>query len=131
MAELRSAVDAEITEEDTKAIVRAFVDKAKNGDERAAKFVLEYLMGGKFTPQSVEIHNHYGEPRPIEVEPRELSARERIYAYLQASGPTKAAVIAADLDMPLKTVTGTLNHSWFKRNGQTAEIAIQEARASG
>lgn len=127
MQALRDAVDAELTEEDMQGIVRAFVDKAKQGDEKAAKFVIEYLMGGKFVPQSLTINNHYGNDGPTypgrTIEVGRPSNRDRVYSYLEAAGPTKPAVIAADLELPLKTVTGTLNHKWFEKTGNGFQIA--------
>lgn len=105
------------------------MDKAKQGDERAARFVIEYLMGGKFAPTEITVHNHYGdvpsaEEQPVRtIELPQPTSRDRVFSYLEAAGSAKAAVIAADLNLPLKTVTGVLNHKWFKKDGERYEIA--------
>lgn len=58
---LRQAAFDGITEEDMAAIVRAQVDKAKAGDQQAAKFVLEYLVGIGAPAKSItQTINHYG-----------------------------------------------------------------------
>ena len=129
----RDAVAAEIKDEDMKAIVRAFVEKAKKGDEKAAKFVIEYLMGAKHTPQQLTIENHYhgvdpDAPRAV-TDQTPLSDRERIQMYLEAAGTSKPAVIAADLNLPFRTVTGILNHKSFRQTVDGWEIS--HARNNG
>lgn len=124
MESLRAAVDAELKGDDLQGIVRAFVDKAKKGDERAARFVIEYLMGGKFAPTEVTIHNHFGgsaeaEEKPLRtVESYNPTPQDLVVNYLEAAGKAKPAVIAADVNLPLKTVTGILNSKRFTRDGE-------------
>lgn len=131
MQTLRAAVDAELKDDDLQGIVRAFVDKAKQGDEKAARFVLEYLMGGKLAPQNVTIHNHYeangtAPKQTIVVD----STESRIHTYLEASGSAKPAIIAADLGLPVDAVKEALKSEWFVNEGGAWRIAKASDRKS-
>lgn len=56
---LRQAAFNGVTEQDMAAIVKAQVEKAKAGDERAAKFVLEYLVGIGAPARAITQNNYY------------------------------------------------------------------------
>ena len=114
MQSLRKAVDAELKEGDLQEIVRAFIDKAKSGDDKAARFVLEYLMGGKLAPQNVTIHNHYDVNNHLVSQTLDVTDVEiRVRDYLEVAGQAKPHVIAADLELPVERVQAALRSDWF------------------
>lgn len=130
MQALRHAVDQNVTADDLDGIVKAFVEKAKKGDEKAARFVIDYLMGGKLAPQQVTINNHFQtdpdrKPSPVSdaIPCREQPLKERIYVYLEAAGPTKAKKIAQELDLPLALIQPELENEWFTESSGTWRIA--------
>lgn len=125
---LRSAVASSVSADDVTAIIQAQVEKAKNGDEKAAKFVLDYVMGpnGK-SAQSITqnvFHVHLPSEDSSNVidasAQQSLNLRQKIYTLLEASGPLTPGQIAANLSMDHDEVLEALDHHWFKsiRGGQ-------------
>jgi hypothetical protein len=73
VAQLRAALLEEITEEDMRTILRAVIERAKEGDLQAAKLVFSYTVG---KPRGAEAER---EPMPSvgEVEGAGLGAEEK------------------------------------------------------
>jgi hypothetical protein len=62
---MRDAIAASVTPDDIKAMVQAQVKKAKDGDERATRFVLEHVLGGMDLKGATFIQkNYYGGKPP-------------------------------------------------------------------
>lgn len=68
MAKLRAAAQKHITENDIEAIVAKQVEKAKDGDQAALKFVFDQVLGGASfkgaTFVQTTTHHHYGDQDP-------------------------------------------------------------------
>ncbi len=64
MAMRQAAMDA-ISEKDVKAIVRSQIDKAKQGDRNALRFVFDYVLGGQQMRGATFVqNNNYGDASP-------------------------------------------------------------------
>ena len=58
--QMRAAVRESVSDEDLQAIIQAQVDKAKEGDQKAAKFVLDQLgQLASLKGVKIEQHNHH------------------------------------------------------------------------
>lgn len=68
MLAMRQAAQDAINEEDVRAIVAKQVEKAKEGDPAAMRFVFDYLLGGSAFKGATIVQNNYGadprEPTP-------------------------------------------------------------------
>lgn len=60
-AQMRSVVANSVSEDDIKAIVKKKVEKAKQGNESAAKFVLTHVLGAN-TPVTIRQTNIITDP---------------------------------------------------------------------
>lgn len=59
--DMRAAVSAALKPEDVKVMIQRQVDKAKEGDVAATKFVLDYVLGGMDLKGATFIQkNYYG-----------------------------------------------------------------------
>lgn len=56
---MRAAAMKVIKQEDVEAMVKAQVDKAKKGDEKAMKFVFEQILGGAQMKGATFVQNNY------------------------------------------------------------------------
>lgn len=61
--EMRDVVAKSISTEDVKAMIEAQVKKAKEGDERALKFVFEYVLGGMDLRGATFVQKNYSGKR--------------------------------------------------------------------
>lgn len=107
-----------VSDDDLSAILSKQVEKAKNGDDRAARFVLDFVGKQQQTPtvtnatQNVfHIHVH-GEPPRDESE----SLRLKCLALVEHAGPLTAGQIAAQLGIEPDQVEAAVKHPAFKRN---------------
>lgn len=99
-------IESRLTDESLGKIVDRFIDKAGEGDAKAAEFVFA-LAGISTTPQPTHITlNQFNADGSTSTErvagaiEQHRQPLDRITVYLQASGPTVPAVLARELDIP-------------------------------
>lgn len=118
LARLQGIVESGITDDDLQQIVTAFKDKAKAGHEPSARFVIDYLLGAKQTPQTVVVNQFFesesdggresASPRLVaNIEGR--SVLERITVYVSAAGAATPTVIASQIGVDETTVIRELD----------------------
>lgn len=61
---MRSAAQAAITEQDIREIVAKQVERAKQGDEKAMKFVFDQVLGGAAMKGATFVQNNYAVEEP-------------------------------------------------------------------
>ena len=110
----RAAIAKTITTEAIEEMLEAQVTKAKKGDSKALKLVMELASHGQSAAsqpvnatQNV-FHVHLPEERSVD-DP----LRVKIYAFLEAMGPHSAGEIAANIGVDPATVEDSLDHPWF------------------
>jgi hypothetical protein len=117
---LREAINEGVRPEDVKAIVAKQVEKAKTGDDRAAKWVLDLVSRQPQGPPPVTnatqnvFHIHVAGGGPVTNAADKL--RLKALALVEASGPLTAGQIAAQLDELPEAVERAVRHPWFRRN---------------
>ena len=108
-----------VSESDIEAILRKQVDKAKAGDDRAARFVLDFVGKAHAAPQPVNatqniIHVHV--PAGVSAD-GEDGLRIKTLALIEASGPLTPGQVAAQLGADPAAVERAVDHPWFKAAG--------------
>lgn len=127
MLTLQNAVRDSVSVEDIQAMVQAQVKKAKEGDAKACKFVMDYLLGGANKPtQLVQNNFHVNLPRDRhEGNGATLTRGDKIYSVLEAMGPLTPGQIAANLAMEHEDVERELkaNPAFVAIRGGTYGLA--------
>lgn len=129
-----------ITNDDMSGMMKAIVQKAKGGDMKAAKFVLEFLGSHKPPPPNVTVHLHKSKrtsesrqtheakptppakadataplPPPKVPGPPHLDVLRRFAArILHTDGGTPATGLAKQLGVDPDELRHLLTHEWFE-----------------
>jgi len=97
-----------ITEEDMGEIVGKQIEKAKGGDDRAARLIIDMVKAEESPVIQIQQNNS--------LPPRFLSDMRRlIVEVLAAIGRLPPQEIAARTHVPLPSVLEALDHDWFER----------------
>lgn len=130
LTKLEQMVEQHIAEDDLKTIVTTFVEKAKSGHEPSARFVIDYLLGGRKTPQSVTVNQFFGDGDQeshtlVGATAPEATALDQVSIYLSAAGRATPKLIAADTGLPESEVVSVLdnNPNRFHVNGKHYTLA--------
>lgn len=127
MQNLREAIASSVQATDIEAMVQAQVAKAKKGDEKACRFVLEYLLGSQGKPATVVQNNFHITPpadQPMPARPVIAAVAQRVipdlrhkmYALLEVRGPLTSGQVAANLGAEVEDVERVLRDiPWFTR----------------
>lgn len=109
-----------VTGDDIKEIVEKQTEKAKSGDSKAAKLLIDMIQAGS-TERSVTHMQQAVVVDGTDKKQRFLSeTREQIVSIIAAEGPKQSARLAELLHAPLPHILEALNdHEWFekKQNG--------------
>lgn len=113
MLALQNAVKNSVSETDITEMVQAQVKLAKEGDAKACKFVLDYLLGGANRPtQLVQNNFHVSLPRDRhEGNGATITLGDKIYSVLEALGPLTSGQIAANLAVDESAVVDELKNN--------------------
>lgn len=117
-----------VSESDMEEIVTNQVAKAKDGDHRAAKLIIDMVSSQQ--PAQTPTQNVYMQQAVVnQVENNEfLSDRRRnIIAMICANGPQEIVKIANQLHIPSLDVIEAIDHHWFERDGGKINVT-NEAR---
>jgi hypothetical protein len=138
---LRAASLAAISVADVTALVAAQVKKAKGGDARAAKLVLDYVAGASAPPPAAPAPRSVGRPIRLEsAEPPKPIAlpgagteqyRRLVALHLLAHQPVMVAGILRLTGLESEQVDALLNHDWFQRDGATVRLTPAGRNAVG
>lgn len=146
---LRAASLAAISVADVTALVAAQVKKAKEGDARAAKLVLDYVAGADAPPPPSPRpmgrpplpRDQYGEPIRLEpaAPPQPVALpgvgteqyRRLVALHLLAHQPAMVVGIVRLTGLESEQVDALLNHEWFQRDGSTVRLTPAGRNAVG
>ena len=101
----RNAVSEAITEDDIKQIVKKQVELAKSGDQRACRFIFDFLLGGTKPPNLTQ--NVFNVQLGSSVETEQVPPSGvllKVHAVLEAMGPLTAKQIAANINVSVEDV---------------------------
>lgn len=142
LARLQGIVETGITDDDLKEIVTTFKDKAKSGHEPSARFVIDYLLGAKQTPQTVVVNQFFegdsvsGEALAAGSSPRRITSTtegrsplEKITVYLSASGAAIPSLIANETGLDETTVIRELDNHPERFIAKGREYRLKTVRA--
>lgn len=138
---LRAAAYDAVKESDIQEVIQAQLVKAKAGDQKAAKFVLDFLTGGapKVQLQKVVVYKQsrtvqrQAKPRPgerhnpdlddamearptaapVEAGPSVRVLRRLAALFLHANGPCPGPGLAAELEVSAEELETVLECEWF------------------
>lgn len=143
---LREAAYDAVKEADVQELIKSLMEKAKAGDLKAAKFVMDFLTGGapKVQMQTVIVHKRTkttqrqapppakGErhspdldelmearPRPaaLDASPSVKVLRRLAALSLNANGPSPGPALAAQLEVTAEELETVLECDWFALKG--------------
>lgn len=151
--QLRQAAFDAVKPDDVTDIVAAQVEKAKEGDSAAAKFVLGYLTGqaapkvtrvvekikvvekpaGQTLPPPVRVEAaEPAAPPPVAVDsPAARQVRRLVAFFLKSNGPSLLATIEAVLEVPGDQLRAVLNCDWFAKDGNGWSLTPAGRQAVG
>lgn len=109
-----------VSEDDMEAIVRVQVRRARNGEEKAARLVIDMLQAGLATPCAEPASpDVYVNQTVLNVASNSVCSvqdrRESIVHLLAQSGPQSPIAIQEHITCSLAQVNEALNHPWFER----------------
>ncbi len=114
LSQLQAIVAEQVGTDELKEIVKKFVDKAKGGDVGSARFVIDYLLGAKHTPTTVNVTQFIeasGDTKTVVSNASSPATPEqKICVYLVAAGEDTAEGIAAGTELPLSNVVHILDN---------------------
>ncbi len=138
---LREAAFDAVKAEDITAIIASQVEKAKAGDQAAARFVLGYLTGqaapkvekviervkiidrrggkGVRSAERVRVESAPAAPPvPVAIDsPSARQLRKLAALYLIANRPCRKAELERELEVETSTLDAVLAHEWFALDG--------------
>lgn len=120
----------EVKDTDMKEIVRAQMDKAKEGDTKAARLIMDMVSSGRDSApthmqQAIVVNGREKESRKAET-PFLSDTREQIVHVLAQQGPLHAAKLASVLHAPLPHVLEALNdHHWFEKEANGWHVSAK------
>jgi hypothetical protein len=101
MQAMRSAARAEVKPEDIREIVQSQVKRAKDGDQKAIKFVFEQLLGGAELKGATFIQNNYmGGERPDKPTKAKPGSKSKIDVIARRISAGNGAFHPADGEEP-------------------------------
>jgi len=113
---------------DMTAIVSRQVEKAKEGDTRSARLVIELVQASSTAPSPTHMQQAIvvtGQEKEI----RYLSdTRRNLVHLLNAAGPLTTVEIARTMHLKLNDAAGALDHDWFVKS-QDRWHPTEQARA--
>ncbi len=105
-----------VGEEDAAAIVSRQVAKAKDGDTRSARLVIELVRASATAPAPTHMQQAIvvtGQEKEI----RFLSdTRRNLVHLLNAVGPLTTVEVARSMHLKLNDAAGALDHDWFVKS---------------
>lgn len=104
-----------IHEDDMAAIVARQVEKAKEGDSRSARLVIELVHAGG----AVLSQTHMQQAIVVTGQEKEIrflsDTRRNLVHLLAATGPLSTLEVAKTMHLNLNDAAGALDHGWFDK----------------
>lgn len=109
---LREAINKTITPDAIEKMLLAQVEKAKEGDAKALKLVME--LAAQQPQQAVNAtQNVFHVHLPAGATANEDPVRVKVFAALEALGPMSPQEIASNTGLDKSAVEESLDHPWF------------------
>jgi hypothetical protein len=105
-----------VSEDDVAAVVARQVEKAKDGDTRSARLVIELVQASATAPSPTHMQQAIvvtGQEKEI----RFLSdTRRNLVHLLSSAGPMTTVEVARAMHLKLNDAAGALDHDWFVKS---------------
>jgi hypothetical protein len=124
---LYAMLDA-VKEDDMAAIVSKQIEKAREGDTRSARLMIELVQAGA----SASTPTHMQQAIVVTGQEKEIrflsDARRNLVHLLSASGPLSTVEVARAMHLKLNDAAGALDHPWFHKEREHWELTSQARR---
>lgn len=111
-----------VTEEDMACVVAKQVEKAKQGDSKAARLLIDMVRGEAPGPSRTQMQQAIvvtGNAKGIQFI---SDTRRQIVQLISATGPLTTVDVAGKMHLMLNDAAGALDHPWFAKREERWHI---------